>query len=602
MSEELILYAEGPCDNANFSQIRQEIEFLPCSCPVGFKQKPSEQSKCECTCDPMIHHYITDCNIQNETLVREGDFWITYINESDDYLIYPHCPYDYCHPPSYMINIDLNIPDGADAQCAFNRSGVLCGACKPGLSLSLDSSDCVACSSYWPVTFIVIIIAGFLAGLALVALVLILNLTVAVGTLNGIIFFANIVNVNRTILFPFSTPNFVTVFISWLNLELGFDICFFEGMDAYWKTWLQLVFPAYIIFLVVMVIVLGEYSQRFAHLIGKKNPVATLATLILLSYNKLLQSLIGALSFAVLDYPDGSHEIVWLPDANIKYFRGKHIPLFIAALVILTVCVSYTLLLFSWQWLLHCQDSKLFRWVGNQKLHLFIKPYHAPYTIKHRYWTGLLLLVRATLSISSAVNVSGDPGVDLLVMGFIMICLLLHVGRCSPVYEKSTIELLEITFYGNITLLFAIRFYTLEAEKVQTSVAYMSGTCAFIQFMVVLLYHCFTQFFSKTNVWNKIKDLRVSNDSKDVAGLIDNPPENADHRDPLPFHPTFTVLDLFHEDQAPLTGENNSNGEHCYGRMDRSPSWSDTRSCSRSELNENSPLISNSLTNATLYS
>ena len=107
MSEELILYAEGPCENANFSQIRQEIEFLPCSCPVGFKQKPSEQSKCECTCDPMIHHYITDCNIQNETLVREGDFWITYINESDDYLIYPHCPYDYCHPPSYMINICL---------------------------------------------------------------------------------------------------------------------------------------------------------------------------------------------------------------------------------------------------------------------------------------------------------------------------------------------------------------------------------------------------------------------------------------------------------------------------------------------------------------
>jgi hypothetical protein len=25
---------------------------------------------------------------------------------------------------------------------------------------------------------------------------------------------------------PFRAPNFATVFISWLNLEIGFDICF----------------------------------------------------------------------------------------------------------------------------------------------------------------------------------------------------------------------------------------------------------------------------------------------------------------------------------------------------------------------------------------
>ena len=346
--EELIIYAEGPCENANMSQLRQDIEFLSCSCPVGFKPTFSEEKKCECGCDPSLHPYITECDDKSETLVREGDFWITYINESTSYLVYPHCPHNYCQPPISKVNINLNIPNGSDAQCTFHRFGVLCGACKPGFSLSLDSSDCVVCPSYWPVVLTVIIIAVFLAGLVLVALVLVLNLTVAIGTLNGIIFYANIMNVNRSLFFHFPMPNFITVFIAWLNLELGFDVCFFEGMDAYWKMWLQLAFPAYLIFLVVMVIVLGEFSQTFSHLIGKKNPVATLATLILLSYAKLLQTAIGALSFAILDYPDGSREVVWLPDATLKYFRGRHVPLFITALLILAICISYTVLLFSW--------------------------------------------------------------------------------------------------------------------------------------------------------------------------------------------------------------------------------------------------------------
>lgn len=84
------------------------------------------------------------------------------------------------------------------------------------------------------------IIAALLAGIALVALLLMLNLTVAVGTLDGIIFYVNVVYATSNSLFPYSTQKFLTVFIAWLNLDIGFDTCFFEGMDTYWKhsyTW-----------------------------------------------------------------------------------------------------------------------------------------------------------------------------------------------------------------------------------------------------------------------------------------------------------------------------------------------------------------------------
>ena len=44
---------------------------------------------------------------------------------------------------------------------------------------------------------------------------------------------------------------------------------------------------------------------------------------------------ITALSFAVLEYPDGSRETVWLPDGNVKYFQGKHVMLALVALLII---------------------------------------------------------------------------------------------------------------------------------------------------------------------------------------------------------------------------------------------------------------------------
>ena len=337
-------------------------------------------------CDSKFGPYSTDndCNYQTESLSRNSNFWITFVNcsHSSGYLVYPHCPLDYCLPPESKAQINLNVENGADVQCANNRSGVLCGTCQPGLSLSLGSSNCIPCSKAWYKQFVVIVIVALLAGIALIALLMVLNLTVAVGTLNGLIFYANIIGASSSTFFtgPSSSTRFIFVFISWLNLEVGFDICFFEGMDTYWKTWLQLAFPSYVIFLTIMIIIVSEYSLRFSHLIARKNPVATLATVILLSFTMFLRTIIAVLSFATLDYPNGSLKrctCMWLPDATVKYLSGKH--MFTVAILILMGGIAYICILFFWQWLLRHQSKTIFRWVKSQRLCHFIEPCHAPY-------------------------------------------------------------------------------------------------------------------------------------------------------------------------------------------------------------------------------
>ena len=491
-------------ENSNVKQTLN-IQFTDCdTCPIGFS-KSIEQTVCKCDCDPRVKPYITICDASREMLTREGDFWITYINTSDNatsgYLIYPFCPYNYCVPPTSTVEINLNLPDGADSQCANGHSGLLCGQCQSGLSLSLGSSRCMPCSPKWPIMLIVLLAAAFLAGIVLVVLLMSINLTIAVGTLNSIIFYANIVEANSSIFLPFSTPNIATVFIAGLNLEIGFDTCFFEGMDAYWKTLIQLAFPLYVVFLVIAIVFATEHSTRFAKLLARKNPVATLATLILLSYSKLLQTIIASLSFATLQYPDGSRQTVWLPDASVEYLKGKHIVLFIIAILILLAGGLYTTLLFSWQWLLRHQDKTLLRWMKYQKLCHFIEPYHAPYAFSQRYWFGLLLIARIPVYIISAVT--RDPRFKLLSTSAVIICLLLVKVFSSEkqIYRKRLLDVLDTLMQMNVVSFSALAWYTFDVHSSQqacTTIAYLSVCITFTLLVCVVLYHVlrYTNLFS----------------------------------------------------------------------------------------------------------
>ena len=547
-SAELILYANGPCKDAEMSVARIHIHFQPCTCPVGFEPDYTQKTTCMCSCDSKLSHFIIECYQKNKTLAREGNFWISYLNSPDnntsagyEYLTHPQCPLDYCHPSATKVYINLSEALGSDGQCTFNRSGILCGKCLPGFSLSLGNSHCIKCSRHWPLVCLAITISAILAGVLLVILLLVLNLTVAIGTINGIILYANIVHANIS---TFTEPNFVTIFIAWLNLEIGINTCFFEGMDMYWKTLLQLIFPAYVIFLVIMVIVISERSIRFARLIGRKNPVATLDTLILISYSKLIQTIIAALSFTILEYPNGNKKVVWLPDANIEYLSGKHAFLFTVALVILLGGVAYTALLFFWQWLMHYQHKLFFKWVGYHRLQLFIEPYHAPYTFKHRYWTGLLLSVRVILYLASALNVSGAPAVNLLVTGIVVFSLyVLKAALYGPVYRKLPVEFLETTCYVNIIVLSFASFYTLETKRHQIVVAYISGIVTIASLVMVLAYHIFTEVCSKTSLLKlklRKKDL-VNSNSEDEISLLNYQLAGSEHDLPPPAVPCTCI-------------------------------------------------------------
>ena len=297
-----------------------------------------------------------------------------------------------------------------------------------------------------------------------------------------------------------------TIFISWLNLEIGFDICFFDGLDTFAKAFLHLAFPGYVILLVILVIILSEHNRKFAQLIGKRNPVATLTTLILLSFAKFLHNIIASLSFTVLKYPTSrGNQVVWLYDATVFYLKGKHnIALFSIALLILFAGVFYTIILLLWQWLLRLQDKKMFAWLKYQKLCHFIEPYHAPYAFSHRYWTGLLLLARVLLYIVFSMNVEGDPQMPLIAIIFTVGFLLFFKSMFVPkLYKKRSLELLEMIMFFNLLAFSALSlFYTSNGqEKSQSVIAATSVSITFtLQWRIQDLRKGVSKFLEKAHV------------------------------------------------------------------------------------------------------
>ena len=160
-------------------------------------------------------------------------------------------------------------------------------------AVSTRSQYCVWLSSL-PTLFkniyLLLIIPIAIAGVILVLLLFVFNLTVSDGTINSFILYTNIISINREILFPdhhTNTP--LHIFISLANLNLGIQTCFYNGMDDYAKVWLQLLFPSYIIFITTLIIAASRYSMTVKRFTANR-AIPVFATLFLICFTNILNT------------------------------------------------------------------------------------------------------------------------------------------------------------------------------------------------------------------------------------------------------------------------------------------------------------------------
>ena len=291
-------------------------------CPLGFALSRNPPFKCNCNHLLQQMPRVT-CDIQHQTISRDGLVWVgTY--GKNTVAASKYCPYKYCKRARTEVNLTAQESESdyntTDVQCNLHHSGVLCGGCQPGLSLALGTNQCLHCSN----VYISLLLPFAMAGLLLVFLIKLLNLTISQGTMNELIFYVNVISANKHLYYSQTSVNPATLFIAWLNLDIGIETCFFNGLTAYSKTWLQFVFPLYIWAIAGLIIIIAKYSDRVAKVMGN-NGVPVLATLFLLSYAKLFNTIITAMSYTTL-YTTQEQKLVWSDDGNLDFLGPKHIP------------------------------------------------------------------------------------------------------------------------------------------------------------------------------------------------------------------------------------------------------------------------------------
>ena len=492
-NENLSLTAVEKCQYTS-PELLLKISLL--ECPKGFELSGSPP---QCVCQERLLQYTQKCTIDDQKIHRTTNFWLGYDNATRGLVLHPHCPFDYCTPPPNNFTVEHS-----DLQCSYNRTRLLCGQCQPGFSLALGTSRCLRCSNY----YLALLPVFAVAGLALVVLLFACKLTLARGTINGLVFYANLVHSNRTLYFPTGETNVMNVFIAWLNLDLGLETCLYNGMDTYARMWLQFAFPLYVWVLCGCIVFISSKSYRMSRVLGT-NPVAVLATLFLLSYTKLLHTAFAALSFTTLSYPQCNTKLVWLYDANIEYLRGKHIPLFVVGLAALLLCLPYTLLLLTGQWLRAWSNHRFFHWVNSPRLKFLLDAHNAPFKTKHCYWTGLLLLTRLMLYFVDAVNVLGNGCVNILATCIAVAALAVWMGVSEQPYKSRLLGAIEELFLLNVLILSVSTLYIRLAQGNQAALAYTSTTLFLAMFVAILLFHAYSRI-KQTNMWKTLTAKRLT--------------------------------------------------------------------------------------------
>ena len=410
-------------------------------CPIGFTQISGQ-----CHCEKFLDTSNVQCNLSATPFkfLRSGNSWFAYNNNTQCITGTTNCPFDYCNRSN--VSFDIMAPDH---QCVANRVGILCGQCQSHLSIMLGSNHCGTCSNWY--LFLLPVFA--LAGIVLLAVLMFLNLSVSVGTINGLLFYANMVKLNEAFFFPNGSVPVVSQFISWLNLDLGIEVCLFDGLDGYWNTWLQFVFPTYLFLLMGGIIVGCRYSVWLCRLCGS-HAVPALATLFLMSYTKILLTVTNALSMSRLPCND-SILTMWSVDGNIEYGSVKHIILVVFSCGVLVVGLAYPVLVLCAP-LLERYSHKcipLHRWNPVAKFKPLLDAYGGPYKDKYRFWTGVTLMVRLTVTVTFSFTSGRLAVINACIITTVVVGIFTFWTYTKGVYKEIILNTIEIFYFLNISLL-----------------------------------------------------------------------------------------------------------------------------------------------------
>lgn len=410
-------------------------------CPFGFTYD-AEIRQCVCS-DELLKRGVV-CDSTNLTVTIPSGVWVGPV-DSERFGV-GNCIRGLCVPGETNLSVK-NDPD-YDAQCRpdLNRGGVLCGSCREGYSHVFGSPRCIKCTNASvPIIFLFLVLGGLI-----IAFLVIFPVNISSGYLNGILFWANIVDLYDRILEPSGVKSKTTVGVlaNWITLNWGIETCFHVGMSPLEQSWWELSFPIYLF--ILMLIVRGVFKLKCCR-VRSKTAFATIeafATLLIMCYVSILQSSFQLIGTARIDTDDDERSIRWVGDPTLRYFRGSHgFVAFVATLYIIFYVIPIPIILLF--------PTLLY---SNRCLKRYKPFYDAlwnPFKPKFRFWLGLRLIFRWGPFIVASF---APPPMSTFVTAFFLVVLLYVQLQFQP-FQSKIVNTIDSLLLVNLVLLFIGSLY-----------------------------------------------------------------------------------------------------------------------------------------------
>ena len=398
------------------------------------------------------------------------DYTMFLINDSDVLI---------ADPNNYLVN---HLP-----LCPPTKTGPLCSTCTTvnGIKYSVvfGSSECKQCSNWWLLTLILYAVAGPF----LIYLLFALKLTLTTGTLNGIIFYAQVIGIIDVKIS--SSQHVVTslysvtrAFLFMLNFNLGFPLCFYNGMTELWKAGLSLLFPLYVLTIVIFLIILSRYSLRLSNRIADSS-IQVLVTVVHLSFLSMFTAISNIVTPINIYTNDTSNPIlkVWYRDGTVEYGKGTHLILMVLIIVVvIPVLLSYFTIIAAGRPLMR---------VG--KLREYIRPVyeaiHAPYKHNKEFFFTTRLLLLVFFYILYVLYRTKDI-YKAYVIGIPVFTVYVTIETFCKPFCKMWMKILDLFVICNCVIVSGTVWYFAKTNKVPIILG-IETTVVFLTLVTVIIFH-----------------------------------------------------------------------------------------------------------------
>ena len=372
--------------------INLTVQLVPCH--LGYLYYSKSQS-CEC----YNASDIVFCSGTTSSTIKRG-YWFGIVTGKQTVTF---CSINYCNfTCCETSNGYYQLTPVRDNQCRLHRSGIACGSCEEGYTLSFDSAECIHvgnCSIERTVLVVGLIILYWTVIIA--AVFIMMHFKVNLGYLYAITYYYSMVDLMLSENWYLSNQIYIVInvmsSITKVTPQFLGQLCLYKGMSGIDQQFIHYIHPTAISLFLLIITLLARRSRKLSSFISR-GIIHVICCLLLLSYTSVATTSLILLRPLIFHEVDQVYTYI---SPDIEYFHGRHLAYGIVAVLFIIIIVIGLPLLIGLEPLL---NSK----INFVKIKPLLDQFQGCYKDKYRCFAAYYMICRLVIIVIIIANLSNN--------------------------------------------------------------------------------------------------------------------------------------------------------------------------------------------------